>query len=615
MAKIYGIADLENSNTVPSKTYLAGYSLLGDDKHYIFSGNSKTNIDRFFESLFSHKKSIIIYFHNLSYDGRFLIDHMLRNEYEYIKLNEHGKIPKEYDNCFGGIIDTNGTIYKMVVKHNGTTITIKDTFRIISASLDKIGKDFECKTKKLKGTVDYNDPKYFEDDYNAFDDEVTMRYFIHDLDLTKEILEKIIEEGMHEKLTIAANALDRYKDIFYDKPKEIGTKFYKKNRDNYFRMYYPLLSKEEDNNVRKSYRGGWCYNNTDSLPYANCRGKIEGNYHQIEIGYTYDVNSLYPYVLQNEDFLYPIGYGEYITASEIDLDKCLTDDKHVYVFHLVTSFKIKDNHLPFLQIKNNFRYAPNEFVKEGFQEDIWLTSVDMRLFLKQYDIKFLHLFGAYKYTAKTGRQLFGKYIDTMYEGKAKSKGAKRSFYKLLMNSLYGKFGASLTNYAGEPFISDKDNAVHLHTVEEEIEGVYIPIASFTTSYGRWVTVNAAQMQEDNEKGSFLYADTDSIHLSRPAVGINIDPKKIGYWDNEAVWTKARFIRQKTYIEYCVEGDKKKWNVKACGLPDEGKNYIVAKYGKDLINVFKKGLTVEGKKLRRCQVEGGTILTLTDFSIR
>ena len=123
------------------------------------------------------------------------------------------------------------------------------------------------------------------------------------------------------------------------------------------------------------------------------------------------------------------------------------------------------------------------------------------------------------------------------------------------------------------------------------------------------------MQEDNEKGSFLYADTDSIHLSRPAVGINIDPKKIGYWDNEAVWTKARFIRQKTYIEYCVEGNKKKWNVKACGLPDEGKNYIVAKYRKDLINVFKKGLTVEGKKLRRCQVEGGTILTLTDFSIR
>ena len=58
MAKIYGIADLENSNTVPSKTYLAGYALLGDDKNYIFSGNSKTNIDRFFESLFSHKKSI-----------------------------------------------------------------------------------------------------------------------------------------------------------------------------------------------------------------------------------------------------------------------------------------------------------------------------------------------------------------------------------------------------------------------------------------------------------------------------------------------------------------------------------------------------------------------------
>lgn len=611
MAKIYGIADLENTNTVPSKTYLAGYSLLGEDEHHIFTGNSKTNIERLFDSLFSHKKSIILYFHNLSYDGRFIIDYMLRNSYSYIQLNEHGKIPKEYDDCFGGIIDTNGTIYKLVIKHNGITITVKDTFRIIPSSLDKIGKDFGCKTPKLKGTIDYNDPKYFEDDYNAFDDEVTMKYFIHDLDLTKEILGIIIAEGMSDKLTIASNALERFKDIFYNKPEEVGTKYYKKNREHYYRIYFPILSKEEDSSVRASYRGGWCYNNTDSLPYSNERGSIKGDYHKMELGYTYDVNSLYPYCLSNPDFKYPIGYGKFILGNNLKMD-----DNHVYVIHIITSFKIKENHLPFLQIKNNFRYAPNEFVKEGFQEDIWLTSVDFELFKKQYDIKYLHICGAYEYKTKSGKELFGEYVKTMYEGKANSTGAKRTFYKLLMNALYGKLGSSLTTYGGEPFISDKDNAVHLHTVEQEIEGNYIPAAAFCTSYGRLTTVSAAQKQEDiNGAGTTLYSDTDSIHLCKPAVGIEVDPKKLGAWDNEATWTKARFVRQKTYIEYTVLDDKNEWNVKACGLPDEGKEFLIKEYGDDLINVFKKGLVVEGKKLRRAQVEGGTILTLTDFSIR
>lgn len=607
MAKLYAIADFENTNTIPSKTYLAGYSILGEDKNYIFTGNAKTNLERWFYSLFSHKKSMDLYFHNTSYDGRFIIDWMLRNNYTLVKLNEHGRIPKSFDDCFGGIIDTNGTIYKLVIKHNGITITIKDTFRIIASSLDRIGKDFGCKTPKLKGTIDYNDPKYSEDNYDANNDEVTMKYFVHDLDLTKEILEKIIEEGMHKKLTIASNALERYKDIFYNKPDEVNSKYYKKNREAYFRMYYPQLSKEEDESVRCSYRGGWCYNHTDGMPYANCRGKIEGEYHQLkDYGYTYDVNSLYPFCMQNPEFLYPIGYGQYIRGDMLKMD-----DKHVYVIHLITSFKIKDKHLPFLQIKNNFRYAPNEFVKEGYQEDIWLTSVDYKMFKEHYDVIYEHIIGAYEYETRTGAQLFGEYVKTMYEGKANSTGAKRMFFKLLMNSLYGKYGASLINYEGEPFISDKDNAVHMHTVEEEGEGVYIPIACFVTAYGRSITVRAAQANYDN----FLYSDTDSIHLSAPAVGIEVDKKKIGAWDNEAIWTKGRFIRQKTYIEFIVEGDKKKWNVKACGLPEEGKEYLVASEGKNIINVFKKGLTVEGKKLRRMQVEGGTILALTDFSIR
>ena len=595
--KIYMVADTENTNTNPSKTYAAGFKVLGENVLHI-----QNNLDDFFKELIEYG-NCNVWFHNLTYDGSFVIDWLLKHGYKYTQLTKSGSIPKEAVKSFGGIIDGSLTIYKIVIRTEKGIIQMKDTFRIVTGSLEEIGEAFNCKTKKLSGTVDYDDPKFSSDDYNIFNDEITLKYFQHDLELTAEILEIIIEEGFSKKLTIASNALERFKDIFYNKPNEVGSKYYKKNRDEHFRLFFPELCKQEDNSVRQAYRGGWCYNNTDSLPYANARGAIKGEYHKMEMGYVYDVNSLYPSVMLSP-YKYPIGHGKWISGNELKVDK-----NKFYVYHLNVTFTLKENHLPFIQIKNSMSFLPNEFVKSGVCEDIWLCTPDYELFHEQYDIEYEDIIGVYEYSAVTG--LFDSYVMTMYEGKKNSKGAKRQFYKYLLNSLYGRFGMRIENYSAEPYISDEDNAVHYNLVKEECEGVYIPVAVAVTAYGRGVTVRAAQANYDN----FLYSDTDSIHLSKPAVGIDVDPSKIGAWDNEDTFTKARYIRQKTYIELCNKGDKKKWTVKACGLPKQAKNYFIATAKKDIINQFQKGLVISDKKLRRQRVEGGTILTLTDFSIR
>ena len=595
--KIYIVADTENTNTNPTKTYAAGFKVLGEDQLHIH-----TNLDDFFNDLFKYG-NCQVYFHNLTYDGSFVIDWLLKHSYKYVPLSKSGSIPKDAVTSFGGIIDGSLTIYKIVIRTKQGVIQIKDTYKIVTGSLAEIGEAFNCKTEKLVGTVDYDDPKFSRDDYNIFDDEITLKYFEHDLELTAEILQIIIDEGFSNKLTIASNALERYKDILYNKPDEIGTKYYKRNRDAHFRLFFPELDAQEDYSVRQAYRGGWCYNNTDCLPYANDRRSIKGEYHHMELGYVYDVNSLYPSVMLSP-YKYPVGYGKWIDGKNLKVD-----DNKFYVYHLVVTFTIKKDHLPFLQLKNSMSFQPNEFVKSGLCEEMWLSEPDYKLFHEQYDVEYEEIIGAYEYNSMTG--LFDKYVMTMYEGKSNSKGAKRQFYKYLLNALYGRFGMRIENMSAIPAISSDDNTVH-YSLEKEIgEGVYIPVAVAVTAYGRGVTVRAAQ----RNFSSFMYSDTDSIHLCKPAEDIEVDPKKIGAWDNEDTFTMARYIRQKTYIELCIKGDKKKWTVKACGLPKAAKDYLISTTKKDIINQFQKGLVISDKKLRRQRVEGGTILTLTDFSIR
>lgn len=85
----------------------------------------------------------------------------------------------------------------------------------------------------------------------------------------------------------------------------------------------------------------------------------------------------------------------------------------------------------------------------------------------------------------------------------------------------------------------------------------------------------------------------------------------GAWKHESSFTRARFIRQKCYIE---QDENDELNVTIAGLPK--------KLGKKIINFdnFYVGFTtqdlqIDESKLMYKHVKGGVVLVNTDFTIK
>src|SRR6185312_1798230 len=102
-------------------------------------------------------------------------------------------------------------------------------------------------------------------------------------------------------------------------------------------------------------------------------------------------------------------------------------------------------------------------------------------------------------------------------------------------------------------------------------------------------------------------------------------KKLGYWQHEATFKRAKYIRQKTYTQeiYQKEIEKNgemKWvncgkdeaervnlSVKCAGMPDAVKKNVT-------FENFKVGFTSFGKLLPK-HVDGGIVLVDTEFTIK
>jgi hypothetical protein len=105
----------------------------------------------------------------------------------------------------------------------------------------------------------------------------------------------------------------------------------------------------------------------------------------------------------------------------------------------------------------------------------------------------------------------------------------------------------------------------------------------------------------------------------------VDDKRLGYWKHEGTFKRAKFIRQKTYVEdYFAkwidtpEGKKKKmcspeeadttiFEVKCAGMPDKIKEFVT-------FENFEIGFSSYGKLLPK-HVNGGVVLVDTEFTIK
>ena len=198
--------------------------------------------------------------------------------------------------------------------------------------------------------------------------------------------------------------------------------------------------------------------------------------------------------------------------------------------------------------------------------------------------------------------------------------------KLLLNSLYGKFVTNPNTRRKYPYLEDGIVKFSLHEMETK-DPIYVPIASFCTSYARRKTIETSQAIRDYSMkkygvDKYIYSDTDSIHclfdVDEIEDGvfkfkeedkelndiIDIDDYRLGAWKIESKYVKGKYIRQKCYIEL---GYDDKLNVVVAGLPKK----LAHKVNFDN---FNENLSVGGK-LTFKHTKGGIVLVETTFTIK
>ena len=504
-------------------------------------------------------KSPKIYFHNLRYDGSYIISWLLHHKYEYVE-----RIDSEQQ--FTSVITENGLFYEISFSTPDKTIVFHDSLKKVPISLAQMPKAYGLDIEKL-------DMSYHQRASDHVATEQEIEYQKNDVYIPAQVLDIQYTQGL-TKMTSSADAMEDYKN-------RIGKSNFKK--------FFPILPTKVDDFCRKSYKGGITYVKPDLA------GKPIG------AGVVYDVHSMYPGHMIHD--LLPYGRPIYLEGK---IQEGMLEQYPLYIVHITADFDLKPDHMPSIQIKNDIRFEATKYVeKSNGYVDLHLTSVDYELFKTQYTIYHLEEHSAYYFQGQKG--LFDDFINYWYTIKEDPESPKSlvTLAKLKLNGLYGKFGTNPKNTLKIPFLDPHNGALRFKPqVMPDRESVYVPMASFITSYARKNIVDSAQSVWE----WFCYCDTDSVHLKElpPEEDINnylhITDDKIGTWGLECYFTKAVFYRAKTYKEE-VEG---KTQVKCAGL----RNDLVENIAFDS---FHLGVVFEQLKSR--QVKGGVQLYLAPFEVR
>ena len=561
-------ADFETATWLDDESYVWAWALCDiENPDNVEVGN---NIDSFFERL-KKENNPYVYFHNLKFDGEFILYYLMKNNYEHVEKRE------KRNNTFSTLISDMGLFYQIEVYFDvgkkTKKVTFIDSLKIINQTVESMPKTFKIPENKLE--IDYNLPR--EIGHTLTKEEID--YVKNDVIIVAKALSYLFNMGL-TKMTAGSNALSEYKNIM---------------KLNKFRALYKPLNYDIDKDIRRAYRGGFTYCN------PVYKGKTTGE------GEVLDVNSLYPSVMYNE--ILPFGEPFFYTGEYIE-DKVYP----LYIQRLTCSFKIKEGKIPTIQIKHS-RFVDNEYITDSGIEPValTLTNIDLKLFLEQYDVYDLHYDCGWKFKGMRG--LFTTYIDKWIEVKneATISGNKgmRQVAKIMLNSLYGKFATSLDVQSKIPYLED-DIVKYRLSEKERKDGVYLPMGAFITAYARDKTIRTSQAiktysLEKYGKDLYCYSDTDSIHTLLPIEELEkfceIDDVKLGAWKHESHFTRAKFIRQKTYLEEI----NNEINITCAGLPQRC-------YDQVTWDNFKEGLKVDGK-LAFKHVKGGVNLVETEFTIK
>jgi hypothetical protein len=433
-------------------------------------------IPEFFEFIFQSKYNGWRFFAHFGgrYDFNFLFDFIRK---------WNAKLDCSFY-CSGSLV------IQMSLRYKNITIKLCDSFRLFympansdvtktdnKAGLRALGQVFDVVHKKSE--LDFSEVKYNLE---------TIRYNEQDCRCLYEVIERFFEETGIMSETFATHALRIWRKDFL--------------KQTLWKPHDKILDF-----VRRSYHGG----------------RVEVFKHQSSLLWAYDVNSMYPYVMQDP---MPTRY--------VGQSKGWSDLYFAFVDATVTT---PDQYVPCLPVHLEKLYFP-----VGQVRGVW-TSEELRK-AESRGARVLKVHQTYNFETDT---IFKEYVTRLYYLKKNATSeATRTIAKGLLNALYGKFGQNPTKKiyclernapAGSFPIMDPDGYPSgFAYYERTSRSAYLlpHLASAVTSKARLHLLS--RLDPDA-----YYCDTDSVFTARwfPT------SKELGEW-GELGQGEAYFIQPKLY---------------------------------------------------------------------
>jgi len=282
---------------------------------------------------------------------------------------------------------------------------------------------------------------------------------------------------------------------------------------------FPQYPDSLEEKFKMSYRGG----RTEVIKRGSNDVKV----------YYYDINSLYPFVMYVNRFPYNYnnGNGRFVKKSSVDLD-------YEGIVRALISIEHK---LPPLGIK---KVLEDKYERLVFPEGkilSWFTYPELR-YIEENDYgKVEKVYEAFEF--RVWCYPFREFVKDLYGYRLKHKEDKFAykFYKMIMNSLYGKFGEYKN---GELVLLTSEGIQKIKNENMNKFRKYHNVvwASYITAYGRLELHKRFKQAGFN---TIYYCDTDSLITSSVLeTGENLGELKLEGW---AEPYRATFIRSKFYI--------------------------------------------------------------------
>jgi len=525
-------------------------------------------------------KVITVYAHNLSaFDGIFLMKHLL----------QFGRVEP---------ILHNGKLISIKIKLNvlgfmNKTIVFKDSYLLLPLSLRKLCEAFNIGVSKgyfpfgLSNIFYKGELPVIELWKNIPSNEYTdlIAEFIGKVwDFKKESIKYCYLDciSLHQVLT-------KFNELIFSNFKVnvintltlpgLAMRIYRSQFMPENTIYQLLGNIEKD--IRESYTGGavdvYIPHNRKNTVFDITRALFQKIF-------IYDANSLYPFIMAETQM--PIGKPFAFTGDIRKIDP----EAFGFFYCKITSPAYLEH--PILQRRIKTENGIRTIAGLGSWSG-WIFSKEMDNAMK-YGYQFEILKG---YEFQSG-DIFSEYINTMYNLRMEYEKdhPMNLVAKLLMNSLYGKFGMRLESTQVEIFDTDDESEAgllkdmldlygktvkdfikldnHIVTVrdtllhyeynenEDMFHGldVNIAIASAVTAGGRmWMTYF-----KNNPLYKIYYSDTDSAAINKPLPSFMVG-SALGQFKLEHVVKRAVFLAPKVYGLVTVDG---KEIVKIKGITNE-----------------------------------------------